>query len=145
MNKSLFKAYIKDVLFRRRSAISLLFPLYIIALIMLPILAITGIISFKFFIIIMGLIFMIVIIAYLIFSFIEDYRFFKKYEYSKTQIPEAFKKIKPNVDFETYQFLRQIDERIKSLEQYTPIRLSIYAFFLSFLITVAVAFILQAF
>lgn len=145
MSESLLKAYIKDKFFRKRSAMGLLFPLYIIALVILPIFAITDIISFKVFIIIMGLIFGIVIIAYLIYSSIEDYRLFKKYEYNKDKISEAFKKIKPNVDFATYQFLRQIDERIKKLEQYTPIRLGIYAFFLSFVITIAVALALKLF
>lgn len=140
-----FKTYIKERFFRRRSTLGLLFPLYIIVLVILPIFALIKIVSFKVFIIIMGLIFGIVTMAYLIYSLIEDYRFFKKYEYGKDSIAEAFKKIRPNVDFATFQFLRQIDERVKKLEQYTPIRLSIYAFFLSFIITIMVALALKVF
>ncbi|MFH1578474.1 MAG: hypothetical protein ABIC18_05335 [Candidatus Omnitrophota bacterium] len=143
MSGSSLKAYIKTILFRKRSAIDLLFPLYVITLIILPIFAITNIITFKAFSIAIGAIFAAVVIAYVIYSSIIDYNFYKKYEYNKDKIPESFQKIRPNVDFETYQFLRQIDERIKAIEQYAPIRFGIYAFFLSIIITIAVSVILR--
>jgi hypothetical protein len=83
--------------------------------------------------------------------FAEHYRNYKKNIYDKTALPQDIKKLEKEVGFSVAHYLKEHEERLKSLEKISPNILAIYSIFigvvlafLAIILAIIIPYILKA-
>lgn len=140
MKETPLKAFISSILFRKMSPMSIFTALYFFMIIILLILSTKNIISLKVYLVWSALLIITDTIIVGMGIFKDSYQNFKKYDYKKIVLPKNEENY--NEDrFSSTDYLKNLEDRIKRLEEYTPLKLGIYALFIGIALSIALYFI----
>lgn len=134
MKTSPFLTYLKKFLFKKRSLID--FPFLFFSSLSILSLVYAVIYSWEFLYLIGWGFIMLSIIWLFVYIFISEYFYSEEYKSAQKQTRKSVEDIKPMTGPELWTYLKQLDERVKTMERITPFRLGLYALAFSILFAI---------